>query len=306
MHVGSHAIDPAGGQLVFSQSTRDQDIWRVKLSETGKASDAGAPFIASSRDEIFPRYSPDGQRIAFQSYRSGASGIWVCDADGKNVTVLFVPESGQAGTPRWSPDGRAVAFDSDHEGRWEIYLIRADGGKPMALTEDGAVIPSWSRDGKWVYYSSTRTGRAEIWKSTADGNETVQVTQGGGQTAFESWDSKHVYYLKAFGQMSSLWRVPVDGGEEQQVLDAVWARGFAVTERGIYFLKPPQGDEPFFSIRRLDPNTGEVEGVVSLELTLNDPQRGVGAGFAVSPDQRSLLYVPSKSTSDLMLVESFR
>jgi eukaryotic-like serine/threonine-protein kinase len=306
--VGSHAIDPVRERLVFSQGSLDSDIWRMKLSGAATGNDAGEPFIASSRQDREPHYSPDGQRVAFTSARSGTAGIWICDADGENAAALFVPESGQAGTPRWSPDGSLIAFDSNQEGQWDIYLIRPDGGTPMALTRDGAddIIPSWSRDGKWVYFSSARSGRQEIWKSSADGTETVQVTRTGGGVAFESLDGKRVYYTRTPEQISSLWRAPVDGGEEQHVLDAVWNRNFTVTEGGIYFVRPPKKDEPSFSIRRLDPNTEEVEDVVSLEVALTDPGRGVSQGLAVSPKQRSILYTQWQRTSDLMLVENFR
>ena len=223
---GTPAIDPVGGRLAFPQytSTSGQDIWLVKLSEAATASDAGAPFIASSRHERAPQYSPDGRRIAFMSIRSGLASIWVCDADGKNAVALFVPDRGQSGTPRWSPDGQIISFDSNHEGQWDVYLIRADGGTPIALTRDSAddYIASWSRDGEWVYFSSTRSGRHEIWKTSADGSETVQVTRNGGGVSFESMDGKYLYYTKTPALIPSLWSIPVDGGEEQKVLDEIW------------------------------------------------------------------------------------
>lgn len=71
-------------------------------------------------------------------------------------------------------------------------------------------------------------------------------------------------------------------------------------------MRPPRGNEPYFSIRRLDPNNGEVEEVVSLEVAKNDPGHSVSVGLTVAPDQRSILYVQWQSTSDLMMVENFR
>ena len=54
---------------------------------------AGPParFIATTRQDIGPQYSPDGKRITFESDRSGVFGIWISDADGSNAVELIFP-----------------------------------------------------------------------------------------------------------------------------------------------------------------------------------------------------------------------
>jgi Tol biopolymer transport system component len=61
------AISPGGQQLVYAHQSLDWNIWRLALNnkEKGKANS----WIASTRLEFHPRYSPDGQRIAFESLR---------------------------------------------------------------------------------------------------------------------------------------------------------------------------------------------------------------------------------------------
>ena len=96
----------------------DANIWRLSLSGPGVAAGPPARFIASTRSDSTPQYSPDGKRIAFESDRSGVHGIWISDADGSNAVELLPQAGASCGTARWSPDGQRIAFDSVRKGTW--------------------------------------------------------------------------------------------------------------------------------------------------------------------------------------------
>lgn len=103
-----------------------------------------------------PTWSPDGQRIAFVSRRSGRSEIWVIRPDGTDP-IQLTREGGES--PAWSPTGETVAFI--HNGR--VYLVNADGSGRRALSSDdepGNTIPvlSWSPDGRWLLYAHLAPG----------------------------------------------------------------------------------------------------------------------------------------------------
>jgi serine/threonine protein kinase len=293
------AISWRGNRLAYAQWLWDPNIWRLPLSGPGVAAGPAARFIASSREEYAPQYSPDGKRVAFESDSSGVHTIWVRDVDGSNAVELFSPTSASCGTARWSPDGQSVAFDSDMEGSYDIYVIRASGGKPIRLTNDSAddVAPSWSKGGKWLYFTSKRTGRHEVWKVPAVGGDAIQVTRNGGGTALESPDGKSLYYTK--GDFSGgLWKMVVGGGEERQVLPFVAWRAFSLIHEGIYFIAGP-GAVGKSSIQFLSFATGKVKTVALTSGLLVE-------GLAVSPDGRSILFSQiDQSVSDLMLVEHF-
>jgi len=118
-------------------------------------------------------------------------------------------------------------------------------------------------------------------------DETVQVTRNGGDVAFESAEGNVVYYDKLPEPAKSLWRAPVAGSTEEKLLEAVWMRSFAVVEDGIYFVRPPGAEDPFFSIQFLDFASGQATQVTSLDVSVNDPERSPYQGFTVSPDRRS-------------------
>jgi Tol biopolymer transport system component len=193
------AIPRHGGRLVFARETWDTNIWRVEAPETKSAAMPLTKLVASTRQDENPVFSPDGQRIAFSSNRSGTWQVWVCDSDGSNP-VQLTSFSGPSGAQlsSWSPDGKHIAFNSRLGGNWDIYAISSQGGAPRQLTMDTAedISPNWSRDGRWVYFASNRTGAYQVWKVPAEGGAPVQVTRNGGCVAFESPDGKSVYYTK--------------------------------------------------------------------------------------------------------------
>ena len=198
--TGGNAFYPAisrqGSRLIYSRRTLDRNIWRLELSGLTTARNRPARLIASTRTDFFPQISPDGDRIAFESDRSGSPEVWVCDRDGRRAVQLTSFAGVNAVSPCWSPDGRWIAFDAAPDGNGDIYVINADGGSPRRLTTEGSgdTVPSWSRDGKWIYFSSNRTGIFQVWKAPAAGGEAVQVTKKGAFPAFEeSPDGKFVF-----------------------------------------------------------------------------------------------------------------
>src|SRR6188474_948714 len=62
---------------------------RVKIYTIDLASGGIAALTRDGDwDDEQPRWSPDGQRIAFRSNRSGSYNLYVMDADGRNVRRL--------------------------------------------------------------------------------------------------------------------------------------------------------------------------------------------------------------------------
>ena len=162
--TGGGAIYPAisrqGSRLIYSRQTRDKNIWRLELSGLTTIRNRPARLIASTRRDSFPQISPDGDRIAFESDRSGSPEVWVCDRDGRRPVQLTSFADVNAGSPSWSPDGRWIAFDAYPGGNADIYVISADGGSPRRLTTEGSEenVPSWSRKGNGSIFLLTGRG----------------------------------------------------------------------------------------------------------------------------------------------------
>ena len=118
---------------------------------------AGGPLkrLTGDFDDLAqPDWSPDGKRIAFQSYRSGNFHIWSVAADGSDMrqhTDGLLDDR----EPRWSPDGRTIAFSSDRaDGRYAIYLLDVASGRvtPLSSGTTNDSEPCWSPDGQRIAY----------------------------------------------------------------------------------------------------------------------------------------------------------
>ena len=309
---GDSALQPSisrrENRLAYVRWMIDSNIWRIELPNQKVRRHSQTKLIGSTMMEQGPQYSPDGRKIAFESYplySDRSSEIWVCDSEGLNAIQLTSLDR-KTGTPRWSPDGRQIAFDSEAEAHYAIYVINAEGGSPRRITTGTLdCVPSWSRDGQWIYFASDRNGTRDfqVWKTPADGGESVQVTKKGGFAAFESPDGKFIYYAKGI-DAPGIWRVEVNGGEETPVLDqpkaGYWGY-WAVVDEGIYFVNAALESHPtldFFSF-----TTGRVRQIAEMEKEAVQ----WWSGLAISPDGRSILYAQwDRNESTIMLVDNFR
>ena len=75
------------------------------------------------RNDGWPRWSPDGQRIAFTSRRTGDYELWVINRDGTGLRQLTESKGGHYSP--WSPDGSSIAY-STHVPKNDCIIIQAD------------------------------------------------------------------------------------------------------------------------------------------------------------------------------------
>jgi eukaryotic-like serine/threonine-protein kinase len=301
-------------RLVYQRHTRDFDIRRAELigpegTERHRLKPS-VPLIVSTVTDATPAWSPNGEKIAFKSNRSGAEEVWVCDADGSNP-IKLTSFAGPAVTyPRWSPDGGRLVFSAftGPKGNFESYFINASGGTPQRIIRPGGFSmahPVFSHDGRWLYFipgpADDSYDSVEVWRMPVSGGEAIKITRSGGFRPEESPDGKLVYYGK--NGTHGLWSTPVEGGMERQLPVSVTQMHWTVSSKGIYYFEFPKDPNSPKLLNFYNFKTGKVNLVGTVEAAISPDNSGI----SVTPDGRWLLYsVMSSISSDLMLVDDFR
>jgi len=116
-----------------------------------------------------PRFSPDGNRLAFVSLVGpGRSDIWVKDLlRGAPSRLTSLP--GENNGPVWTVDGKNILFRSSNPAAHGLYSIRADNsGEPQRLADVMETPESFSRDGKWLALSRQSAAGLEIWTTPVE------------------------------------------------------------------------------------------------------------------------------------------
>jgi TolB protein len=108
-----------------------------------------------SRQILSPRWSPDGRKLIFTSYRSGFPDIFVLDLATRQLRLLVSVQGTNTGG-RFSPDGGRIAMVLSGEGNSEIYVSNTEGRMISRLTRNPAVkaSPCWSPDGTRLVFTS--------------------------------------------------------------------------------------------------------------------------------------------------------
>jgi Tol biopolymer transport system component len=120
-----------------------------------------------------PRWSPDGQQIAFDSRASGKAEIFVMDSHGGSPRKL-TNESSTDVIPSWSRDGRWIYFASDRSGERQMWKMPSAGGTAVQATRHGGYGGFESLDGKFLYYAKGATVPG-LWRIPTTGGEETEV-----------------------------------------------------------------------------------------------------------------------------------
>jgi len=137
--------------------------------------DGEAPQVILERERpiMSPAWSPDGSMLAYVSFESKLSAVYVQNVrTGQRSRVSA--RAGINGAPTWSPDGKKLALTlGGSGGNLDIYLLDLATQQPRRLTDDPGIDTeaSFTPDGSAIYFTSDRSGNPQIYRLVLAGNE---------------------------------------------------------------------------------------------------------------------------------------
>ncbi len=290
-------------KLAYSTEYGNSAIW---LRDLIHADAPMSKLMSSTREQHYAEYSPDGRRIAFISYRSGALNLWMGDADGNNLVQLSNLDSGY-GAPRWSPDGSQIAFDSHRGDRFEIYVVDIAERIPRKLATNVPTIerPYWSRDGAWIYFTSSKNGGRRIYRCPAAGGDATAITPQSLMDATNPEESfvGHTLYFADRTVNTLILQISLDRSSDEgtkahpvEGLPSVAYSGtWTVARNGIYFVPASDGSELQF-----------YEFATKRTTTVFRIENHFSFGLSLSPDERYLLFSKNdQENAEIMVINGF-
>jgi Tol biopolymer transport system component len=123
-----------------------------------------------------PRWSPNGELIAFHSNPEGHGEAYVIpSAGGKPRNVTYPPSNGRF--PSFSRDGQWIYFTSQRAGRLHIWKVPTIGGGAVEVSKSDGSIALESPDGAYIYYVETIDRPSALWRLAVSGGVPVKVLE---------------------------------------------------------------------------------------------------------------------------------
>ena len=186
---------PDGSRVAFLSDRNGRiAIWSVGIRDKQESL-----LLDPAQDVDWPRLSPDGRTVAFNSKKGGGTiNTWLASLDGGAPRQLTFDKE-LMGFPCWSPDGTLLAVEMKRGEDTHIAVVPGGGGTPEQLTSDpGQSWPySFSPDGDWIAFAGLREGVWNVWTVSRKTREQRRLTNHAKLNAYvrtPAWSGNRIVY----------------------------------------------------------------------------------------------------------------
>jgi tricorn protease len=209
-----------GDLLTFSAG---DDVWLAPA--------AGGRAWRLSADDVpvsYPRFSRDGSRVAWTSWRDGNPEVYCAEVDGSAAARLTYWGDPQTRVTGWTAAGEVLAVTAASQPAAKYrraYALPGDGTPPrllpfgavtdVALEEAGTALLTGSVVGEPAFWKRYRGGRAgKLWTATAaDPLFTRVLADLGGQLASPMIIAGRLFFLSDHEDTGNIYSCALDGSD---------------------------------------------------------------------------------------------
>ncbi len=205
--------DVSQNHIVFSYAN---DLWLVS-----RKGGVATPLASPDGSERFPRFSADGNSIAFVGNYEGNTDIYTIPAvGGVAERVTYHPTSETLCD--WLPNGQLLFYAHGRVGigaQAKVCTVDPSGAMAKELPIPYGTVSAISADGKWLAYTpNTRDGRTwkryqgglatDIWLFNLEDHSAEKITDWAGTDTQPMWWENTLYYLSDAGEHArmNIWK----------------------------------------------------------------------------------------------------
>jgi Tol biopolymer transport system component len=268
------AFSPDGRRLaldIFDGKRRDIWVYEWERDTLTRTTFAG-------EYNVFPVWTPDGQRIVYSSLEGRTNNLFWIRADGAGDAQRLAESKYPQAEHSFRPDGKVLAFAQFNPGTgWDVMTLPIEGDeksgwkpgepKPFVNSNFQERSPAFSPDGRWLAYQSTESGNYEVYVRPFPGpGGKWQISTCGGLIPKWSRNGKELFYSTLDNKIMMV-TYTASGDSFHADKPQLWSPG-QFTERGNAYNFDLHPDGKRFAVLKA-PGTEQAPAVNKVSVVLN-------------------------------------
>jgi Tol biopolymer transport system component/DNA-binding winged helix-turn-helix (wHTH) protein len=291
---GLPQISPDATQVIYSVGNGELETSYLMMQ--GVDSPEAFTLQSATDNEVDARWSPDGRRIAYQSFTSNSCSIRVRPALGGMARTIAPCEWEVLSQFDWLPDGEGIISSSlrgeDPEGiRLIVHRI---GSAPVPLDyprqqTDHDLSPRYSPDGRWLAFRRGRNPYSDLYLMEVGKPESLRrLTDLNTSISGFDWLPDNASLLASLHDNgeNGLHRIAIDDGAIVPLGIAPAVRPDVARNKAVAVYEVPRQN---WNIVRVDATSAGVSTTDFMSSTANDVQP------SISPDGRTFAFTSDRS-----------
>jgi Tol biopolymer transport system component/DNA-binding winged helix-turn-helix (wHTH) protein len=287
------------GTIAYAVNSSDSDLWSVPLASDGQASGEPVQVVRDTSRNTYPAFSPDGQHLAYVSWRPGTRfEAWLLNMRDGSTSLLSQGPDDES-FPTWMPDNQTVVVTASNDNGRRVMRTSIETRQSQAVSGLPSELSnvSLSPDGRELaYHVTNENGGLSPWVVPFAGGEPRRLTSADRSAGYPSWspDGQRLALEVDHNGKTHVWIVNRDGSGMRQVTSGVgqhWPHSWAPDSDRIAYAGQRDG---VWNVWTVSASTGAMR-----QLTRFTTQTGYVRYPAWSPLNDRIVFERSTETSKL-------